>query len=129
MNFYFSKKVTNQNFEEAIENVTEALKVEGFGILTLIDVKETFKKKLDVDFKKYIILGACNPSFAHKALLHEDKIGVFLPCNIVIEEHENGEVEVSAVDPAASLSPVKNKNIESIASEIQQKLKSIIESL
>ena len=129
MNFYFSKKVTNQNFEEAIENVTEALKVEGFGILTVIDVKETFKKKLDVDFKKYIILGACNPRFAHKALLHEDKVGVFLPCNIVIEEHDNGEVEVSAVDPAASLSPVKNKNIESIASEIQQKLKSIIESL
>ncbi len=129
MNFYFSKKVTNQNFEEAIENVTEALKVEGFGILTLIDVKETFKKKLDIDFKKYIILGACNPSFAHKALLHEDKIGVFLPCNIVIEEHENGEVEVSAVDPVASLSPVINENIESIASEIQQKLKSIIESL
>jgi len=129
MNFYFSKKVTNQNFEEAIENVTEALKVEGFGILTLIDVKETFKKKLDIDFKKYIILGACNPSFAHKALLHEDKIGVFLPCNIVIEEHENGEVEVSAVDPVALLSPVINENIESIASEIQQKLKSIIESL
>lgn len=129
MNFYFSKKVTNQNFEEAIENVTGALKEEGFGILTEIDVKETFKKKLDVDFKKYIILGACNPHFAYKALTHEDKMGVFLPCNVVIEEHDNGEVEVSVVDPAASLSPVKNKDIESMASEIQHKLKHIIESL
>lgn len=129
MNFYFSKTVTNQNFEEAIEKVTEALKTEGFGILTQIDVKETFKKKLDIDFKKYIILGACNPRFAHKALLHEDKIGVFLPCNIVIEEHDNGEIEVSAVDPIASLSPVKNKNVKSIASEIQQKLNLVIESL
>ena len=129
MNFYFSKKVTNQNFEEAIENVTEALKVEGFGILTVIDVKETFKKRLDVDFKKYIILGACNPLFAHKALLQEEKAGVFLPCNVIIVEQENGDVEVSAVDPVASFSPVTNKNVEIIAIEIQQKLKSVIESL
>ena len=129
MNFYFSKTVTNQNFEDALKNVTEALKTEGFGILTEINVKETFKKKLDVDFKKYIILGACNPQFAHKALLLEDKLGVFLPCNIVVEEHDNGEVEVSAVDPVASLSPVENKIVENIASEIQQKLKHVIESL
>lgn len=129
MNFYFSKTVTNQNFEDALKNVTEALKTEGFGILTEINVKETFKKKLDVDFKKYIILGACNPHFAHKALLLEDKLGVFLPCNIVVEEHDNGEVEVSAVDPVASLSPVENKIVENIASEIQQKLKHVIESL
>ena len=129
MNFYFSKIVTNQNFEDALKNVTEALKTEGFGILTEINVKETFKKKLDVDFKKYIILGACNPKFAHKALTLEDKLGVFLPCNIVVEEHDNGEVEVSAVDPVASLSSVNNKILENIASEIQQKLKRIIESL
>ncbi len=129
MNFNFSKKVINQNFEEAIENVTEALKVEGFGILSVIDVKETFKKRLDVDFKKYIILGACNPLFAHKALLQEEKVGVFLPCNVIIVEQDNGDVEVSAVDPVASFSPVANKNVGSIAIEIQQKLKSVIESL
>jgi len=129
MNFYISKIVTNQNFEEAIMNVTEALATDGFGILTEINVKDTFKKKLDVDFKKYIILGACNPHFAHKALTLEDKLGVFLPCNIVIEEHDNGEVEVSAVDPVVSLSPVKNESVENIALEIQQKLKRIIESL
>ncbi len=129
MDFYFSKKVNNQSFEDATENVTEALKKEGFGVLTEIDIKETLKKKIDVDFKKYKILGACNPHFAHQALTHEDKIGVFLPCNIIIEEHDNGEVEVSAVNPTASFSAAKKNDIDSIALEIQKKLKSIIESL
>lgn len=129
MNYCFSKKVQNQNFEEAILNVTEALKVEGFGLLTEIDVKKTFKEKLNVDFKKYKILGVCNPHFAYKALSNEDKIGVFLPCNIIVEEHDSGEVEVSAVDPLASMGILNNENLTQIATEVQQKLKNIIDCL
>ena len=129
MSYYFSKVLKTTSFEEAIEQVTAELKKEGFGVLTEIDVKETLKKKIDVDFKKYKILGACNPHFAHKVLTKEDKIGVFLPCNVVVEEHENGEVEVSAVDPIASMLAVENKGIEELAKEVQQKLKRVIESL
>jgi uncharacterized protein (DUF302 family) len=129
MSYYFSKILSNAGFEEAIEKVTAELKNEGFGVLTKIDVKETLKKKIDVDFKNYIILGACNPHFAHKVLTKEDKIGVFLPCNVVVEEHENGEIEVSAVDPIASMLAVENKGIEELATEVQQKLKRVIESL
>lgn len=129
MSYYFNKILKNISFEEAIEKVTAELKNEGFGVLTEIDVKETLKKKIDVDFKKYKILGACNPHFAHKVLTKEDKIGVFLPCNVVVEEHENGEVEVSAVDPIASMLAIENKGIEDLAKEVQQKLKRVIESL
>ena len=126
MSYYFNKVLTGKSFEEAIELVTAELKKEGFGVLTEIDVKETLKKKIDVDFKKYKILGACNPHFAYKALSSEDKIGVFLPCNVVVEEHENGTVEVSAVDPLASMSSVKNDALGSLAIEIQEKLKRVI---
>lgn len=129
MSYYFCKTLSNTNFEKAIEHVTEALKNEGFGVLTEIDVQATLKKKIDVDFKKYKILGACNPHFAYKALTNEDKIGVFLPCNIIVEEHENGEVEVSAVDPIASMIAVQNDSLVTIALEVQQKLKTIIENL
>lgn len=129
MSYYFCKTLLNTNFEKAIEHVTEALKNEGFGVLTEIDVQATLKKKIDVDFKKYKILGACNPHFAYKALTNEDKIGVFLPCNIIVEEHENGEVEVSAVDPIASMIAVQNDSLATIALEVQQKLKTIIENL
>ena len=129
MSYYFNKILKNISFEEAIEKVTAELKNEGFGVLTEIDVKETLKKKIDVDFKKYKILGACNPHFAHKVLTKEDKIGVFLPCNVVVEEHENGEVEVSAVDPIASMLAVENKGIEDLAKEVQQKSKRVVESL
>ncbi|HPE77817.1 MAG TPA: DUF302 domain-containing protein [Draconibacterium sp.] len=129
MSYYFNKILKNISFEEAIEKVTAELKNEGFGVLTEIDVKETLKKKIDVDFKKYKILGACNPHFAHKVLTKEDKIGVFLPCNVVVEEHENGEVEVSAVDPIASMLAIENKGIEDLAKEVQQKLKRVVESL
>jgi uncharacterized protein (DUF302 family) len=129
MSYYFSKVLKNTSFEEATEKVSAELKKEGFGVLTEIDVKETLKKKIDVDFKKYKILGACNPHFAHKVLSKEDKIGVFLPCNVVVEEHENGEVEVSAVDPIASMLAVENKEIEELAKEVQQKLKRVIEGL
>ncbi len=129
MRYYFNKTIPDKSFEEAIEMVTETLKSEGFGVLTEIDVKATLKKQIDVDFKRYTILGACNPHFAYKALNNEDKIGVFLPCNVIVEEHENGGVEVSAVDPVASMISVKNKNLGEIAYEVQQKLKRVIESI
>ena len=129
MSYYFNKILKNTTFDEAVELVTVELKKEGFGVLTEIDVKETLKKKINVDFKKYKILGACNPEYAHKALLNEDKIGVFLPCNVIVEEHENGDIEVSAVDPIASMISVKNEALGSIANEIQQKLKKVVANL
>ena len=129
MSYYFNKVLENTSFEEAVEKVTIELKKEGFGVLTEIDVKETLKKKIDVDFRKYKILGACNPQFAFKALTAEDKIGVFLPCNVIVQEHESGEVEVAAVDPIASMISVNNHLLEGTATEVQQKLKRVIENL
>lgn len=129
MSYYFSKTLRNITFDDAIVQVTAELKNAGFGVLTEIDVKETLKKKIDVDFKKYKILGACNPHFAYKSLLREDKIGVFLPCNVVVEEQENGEIEVTAVDPIASMMAVKNEALHAIAGEVRQNLKKVIESL
>ncbi|WP_340105063.1 DUF302 domain-containing protein [Rhodohalobacter sp. 8-1] len=129
MSYYFNKTVTGKTFDQAIEDVTAELKKEGFGVLTEIDVKETLKKKLDVDFKKYKILGACNPSFAHQALQNEDKIGVMLPCNVIVEEHENGDIEVSAVDPVASMSAVENDNLVEIATQVRDNLKKVINNL
>lgn len=128
MSYHYSK-VTDQSFDEAIETVTALLKDHGFGVLTEIDVKETLKKKLDVDFKKYRILGACNPGFAHKALLAEDKIGVMLPCNVIVEEHEDGRVEVTAVDPVASMQAVSNDSLKPIAEEVRNNLKKVIDQL
>lgn len=128
MSYYFSK-VLDTSFEEAIDKVTKELKEEGFGILTEIDVKETFKKKLDVDFRKYRILGACNPQLAHKAISAESKIGTMLPCNVIVQETENGKTEVSAVDPVASMSAVENKDLGGIAGEVREKLKTVIERL
>lgn len=129
MSYYFNKTVTGKGFDKTIEDVTAELKKEGFGVLTEIDVKETLKKKLDVDFKKYKILGACNPSFAHQALQNEDKIGVMLPCNVIVEEHDNGEIEVSAVDPVVSMSAVENENLGKIAGEVRDRLKKVINNL
>jgi len=129
MGYYFNKVLKTKNFDEAIEQVTDELKKEGFGVLTQIDVKATLKKKIDADFKKYVILGACNPHYAHKALQREDKIGVFLPCNVIVEEHESGDIEVSAVDPIASMAKVENDSLGEIAVEIQYKLKLVIENL
>lgn len=129
MSYYFNKTVKGKTFDQAIEDVTAELKKEGFGVLTEIDVRETLKKKLDVDFKKYKILGACNPSFAHQALQNEDKIGVMLPCNVIVEEHENGDIEVSAVDPVASMSAVENSNLADIAGEVRDRLKKVINNL
>ena len=128
MSYYFNK-IVEQNFEDAIKKVTEELQKEGFGILTEIDVKATLKKKLDVDFRKYKILGACNPGFAHKALLSENKIGTMLPCNVVVQENDEGKVEVSAVDPMASMQAVENSDLKNIATEIRAKLKNVINNL
>ncbi len=129
MSYYFNAVLKGRSFEEALEIVTAELKKEGFGVLTEIDVSATLKAKIDVDFKKYKILGACNPHFAYKALQNEDKIGVFLPCNVVVEENDNGEVEVSAVDPIASMISVGNEHLGEIAAEVQQKMKNVINNL
>ena len=128
MSYYFNKAVS-MNFDEAIVKVKEELKKEGFGVLTEIDVKETLKKKIDVDFRKYRILGACNPIFAHKALLAEDKIGTMLPCNIIVQEREDGKIEVAAINPIASMQAVENKSLGDIASTVQTKLKQVIENV
>jgi len=128
MKYYFNKTIKG-TFEEVIDKVTQGLKDEGFGILTEIDVKETLKKKLDVNFKKYRILGACNPPYAHKALQAEDKIGTMLPCNVIVQEIEEGVIEVAAVNPMASMQAVNNEILAEIASEITTKLENVIEKL
>jgi uncharacterized protein (DUF302 family) len=128
MSYCFSKKIT-VGFEEAISRVTEELKKEGFGILTEIDVTATLKKKLDVDFRKYRILGACNPPFAYKALQAEPHIGTMLPCNVIVQEMDDGKIDVSAVDPLASMQAIQNPELQIIAEEIQLKLKKVIEQL
>ena len=129
MEYTFNKTLKGISYEDALIKVTDELKKEGFGIITEIDVKETFKKKLDLDFRKYKILGACNPGFAHKAIETESRIGVFLPCNVIVQELETGEIEVSAVDPEASMSSVDNPNLGIIASEVRDNLKKVIDSL
>jgi uncharacterized protein (DUF302 family) len=128
MNYYFNKIISG-DFNHIVEKVTEGLKKEGFGVLTEIDIKSTLKKKLDIDFYNYKILGACNPPFAYKALLAEDKIGTMLPCNVIIQEKESGHIEVSAVDPAASMSSVENEILGEVASQVRDKLKSVIDKL
>ncbi|MFD1094706.1 DUF302 domain-containing protein [Salegentibacter chungangensis] len=125
MNYYKEKKISG-TFEEAIERVKEELEKEGFGVLTEINVNETFKKKLDVDFRKYRILGACNAPYAHKAILEEDKVGVMLPCNVIVQELENGEIEVAAVNPIASMQSIDNPGLKPIAEEIKAKLDKVI---
>jgi uncharacterized protein (DUF302 family) len=128
MKYYFNKTLAG-NFDQIIEKVTEELKKEDFGILTEIDVKETLKKKLDLNFKRYKILGACNPPYAHKALVAEDKIGTMLPCNVIVQEISKGIVEVAAVNPMASMQSVENEDLKEIAQEITAKLKKVIEKL
>lgn len=128
MNYQFSKTI-QLPFDEAIAHVTEALKNEGFGILTEIDVQATLKKKLNVDFKPYKILGACNPPFAYEALKAEDKIGAMLPCNVIVQMQTDGQVEVSAVDPVASMMAIENPALSAIATQIQAKLKKVIDNL
>jgi len=127
MSYYYSRKI-NLLFGKAIEVVTNALKEEGFGVLTQIDVKATLKQKLDVDFRNYIILGACNPEFAYKALQAEGQVGTMLPCNVVIQESEAG-LEIAAVDPVASMQAIDNPKLGEIAGEIQQRLRRVVDSL
>jgi uncharacterized protein (DUF302 family) len=128
MKYHFSKTITG-SFDDAVQKVTEALRVEGFGILSEIDIKATLKKKLDVDFHNYKILGACNPPFAYKALLAEDKIGTMLPCNVIVQEKIVGQVEVSAVDPVASMQAIENKQLAEIADEVRNRLQKVVMEL
>jgi uncharacterized protein (DUF302 family) len=128
MTYYFSKTLA-MPFDEAIQRTTEALKAKEFGVLTTIDVKETLKKKIDVDFRPYTILGACNPRFAHQALQKESRIGTMLPCNVIVQQMDDGTVEVAAVDPLASMQAVGNAELAGIAAEVQALLKGVIASL
>lgn len=127
MAYYFSKTI-DTDFDNAVIRVTEELKKEGFGVLTDIDVKATLKKKLGVDFHKYRILGACNPSFAYQALQAENKIGTMLPCNVIVQE-KNGKSEISAIDPMASMQAVENEKLEGIAHQVREKLRKVINNV
>lgn len=128
MSYYYSRKIS-AGFDSAIEKVTSELKKEGFGVLTEIDVADTLKKKLDVDFRPYRILGACNPPFAYQALQSEDKIGLLLPCNFIVQQISEDEVEVSAINPLVSMQNVKNDNLNSVAAQVAEKIERIINSL
>ena len=129
MSYYFSKTLSGVTFDDALERVAEALKGQGFGILTEIDVREAMKTKLGVDFRSYRILGACNPPLAYEALQREDKIGTMLPCNVIVQELEGGEIEVSAVDPVASMQAIDNPDLRDLADSVRAKLRKVIESL
>ena len=128
MSYYFAKML-RMPFAEAVERVTSALAARGFGVLTTIDVKATMKKKLDVDFRPYTILGACNPAFAYRALKAEDKIGTMLPCNVIVQELGPDEVEVAAVDPIASMQAIDNPALATTAGEVRDLLKQAVDSL
>lgn len=127
MSYYISKTI-DATFEDAIEQTTAALKERGFGVLTTIDVKKTMKEKIDAEIRPYTILGACNPNFAYQALQHEPKIGTMLPCNVIVEAVDGG-IEVSAVDPMASMQAVENEDLAGIAQEVQTLLQEVIQSL
>ena len=128
MTYYFAKEI-DLSFDDAITRVTGELNKEGFGVLTEIDVKATLKKKLDADFRNYRILGACNPPFAHQALLAEPQIGLMLPCNVVVQEGENGKTLISAIDPIASMQAVDNPSLGEVAEQVRAKLQKVIGSL
>lgn len=128
MSYYFAKTLTIA-FDAAVQRVVDALKREGFGVLTDIDVQSTLKAKIGVDFRRYRILGACNPVSAHRALEVEDKIGTMLPCNVIVQETADGQTEVAAVDPVASMQGIDNAQLAPIAEQVQAKLKSVIASL
>jgi uncharacterized protein (DUF302 family) len=128
MKYYFNKIITG-TFDNAVQKVTEALQKEGFGVLTEIDIRATLKKKLNVDFYNYKILGACNPPAAYKALQAEDKIGTLLPCNVIVQEKTPGTVEIAAIDPMSSMQAIDNDQLHTIAAEIRDKLKKVIDNL
>ena len=126
MDYYFNKTVQG-DFDDVVDRVVDSLKQDGFGVLTEIDVKQTLHKKLGVDFRNYRILGACNPTFAYKALQAEDKIGTMLPCSVIVQEVAPGEIEVAAIDPLASMQAVENQELGPIAQTVQQKLKAVVD--
>ena len=128
MSYYYNKTIAG-DFEEAIEKVTLELKNEGFGVLTEIDFSGTIKKKLDKDMPAYRILGACNPAFAYQAYQAEDKIGTMLPCNVIVQDTGNGNIEVSAVNPIASMMGVENESLGDVAGEVKEKLERVIDAL
>ena len=128
MTYYFSKFLA-ADFEQAVLRATEALKREGFGVLTDIDVQQTLKKKIDVDFRPYRILGACNPALAHEALTLEDKVGTMLPCNVIVQAAPHGQVEVAAIDPVASMMAIGNPALLEKAKAVRAKLEKVINSL
>jgi uncharacterized protein (DUF302 family) len=128
MQYYMAKTVSG-SFPATVERVIEALKVEGFGVLTEIDVKATMKKKLDLDFRDYRILGACNPPLAHQALTADDKIGTMLPCNVIVQDLGGGQIEVAAIDPAISMEHVGNPKLQKIAESVTSKLKRFIAAI
>jgi uncharacterized protein (DUF302 family) len=123
---YYIAKIVNGGFHAIVERVIEALKTEGFGVLTDIDVKATMKKKLDIDFREYRILGACNPPLAHEALTADDKIGTMLPCNVIVQDLGGGKIEVAAIDPAISMQHVGNPALNTIAETVTGKLMRVI---
>lgn len=129
MTYYFAKTITGEDFAALEQRVRDALKQDGFGVLTEIDVKATLKEKIDVDFRPYKILGACNPKLAHQALLAEDKIGTMLPCNVIMQDLGDGRIEVAAVDPAASMQAVGNDALGDVAQTVRGKLKAIVDAL
>ncbi len=129
MEYYFTTTIENTDFETAVQKTTEGLKEEGFGVISTIDFQATLKEKLDVDFRKYSVLQACNPPYAYKSLQTEDKIGTLLPCNVVVQEIANGTFEISSINPQAAMSAVKNDTMAQIAKEISEKLKRVIEKL
>jgi uncharacterized protein (DUF302 family) len=128
MNYYFAKTQV-VSFDEAVRRAIEGLKKEGFGIITDIDMKDTLKKKINIDFRNYRILGACNPTLAHEALQLENKVGTMLPCNVVVQDMGAGRVEVAAIDPVASMQAIENPRLKLAAAQVQAKLKKVIENL
>ena len=128
MSYYFTK-TTSLGYEQALKQVQAELKKEGFGIITEIDIAETFQKKLNVDFRKYKILGACNPTFAHDALQVESRIGTMLPCNVIVQEREDGQTEVSAINPSESMKAVQNAELEHIGQQVAAKLQSVVDRM
>lgn len=128
MTYHISKLVSG-DFDETVERTMEVLQENAFGVLTTIDVQATLKAKINADFRPYVILGACNPGFAHKALLAEDKIGTMLPCNVIVQQHEDGTIEVSAVDPMASMQAVENDAVSSIAGQVRDMLQKVIDTV
>ncbi len=128
MSYYFSRTL-HTDFDTAVQTVTDALKAKGFGIITQIDLKETFKNKLDKDFRPYRILGACNPNYAFEALQREDKVGTMLPCNVIVQQLDSGAVEVAAINPVASMQAIDNDELKNLAGQVEQMLKTVVEGL